>query len=313
MRTLASYILKGPVQALLSAAVPAAVSVSAPFLLKLLLIYFSGIAIALVSLRLGARKGLSVLAAAAIAALLAGQLLQISELARLDLWNSLYLWALLWLAASVLQASRSLTLALETIGLVAIVTIVLFFLLVEEPVQMAMQLLEPMGRLLRDPASGLSSQDVTDMMLSAATLLAGSIVAYTAFGAVICLLIARAWQARLYNPGGLQLEFRALRLGRKVGLFTIVMIGGLIFSRHLGEPLDLILMNAGIVTGLLYIIVGLGVVHGLMAQRDNAAFWLVGLYALLIILSHVVAPMLMTLALTDIWVDYRARFAKKLS
>ena len=313
MRTIASYILKGPIQAVLSAAVPAAVSVSAPFLLKLLLIYFSGIVIALVSLRLGARKGLTVLLAAALAALLTGQLLPLSEQARLDLWNSVYLWALLWLAASILQASRSLILALEAIGLVAIVTIVVFFLLVDQPVQMGMQLLEPMGRLLRDPASGLSSQEVTEMMLSAATILAGSVVAYTAFGAVICLLIARAWQARLFNPGGLQMEFRALRLGRNVGLFTIVVIVGLMFTRHLGEPLSLILMNASIVMGMLYVIVGLGVAHGLMAQKDSSGFWLVGLYALLIILSQIVAPMLMILALTDIWVDYRTRFAKKLS
>ena len=313
MRTIASYILKGPIQAVLSAAVPAAVSVSAPFLLKLILIYFSGIAIALVSLRLGARKGLTVLLVAALAALLAGQLIALSEQARLDLWNSVYLWTLLWLAASVLQATRSLALALETIGLVAIVTIAVFFLLVDQPVQMGMQLLEPMGRLLRDPASGLSSQEVTEMMLSAATILAGSVVAYTAFGAVICLLIARAWQARLFNPGGLQMEFRALRLGRNVGLFTILVIVGLMFARHLGEPLSLILMNASIVIGMLYVIVGLGVAHGLMAQKDSSGFWLVGLYALLIILSQVVAPMLMILALTDIWVDYRARFAKKLS
>jgi hypothetical protein len=293
--------------------VPAAVSVSAPFLLKLILIYFSGIAIALVSLRLGARKGLTVLLAAALAALLAGQLMTLSEQARLDLWNSVYLWTLLWLAASVLQATRSLALALETIGLVAIVTIAVFFLLVDQPVQMGMQLLEPMGRLLRDPASGLSSQEVTEMMLSAATILAGSVVAYTAFGAVICLLIARAWQARLFNPGGLQMEFRALRLGRNVGLFTIVVIVGLMFTRHLGEPLSLILMNASIVIGMLYVIVGLGVAHGLMAQQDSSGFWLVGLYALLIILSQIVAPLLMILALTDIWVDYRTRFAKKLS
>ena len=52
---------------------------------------------------------------------------------------------------------------------------------------------------------------------------------------------------------------------------------------------------------------------GLIALKDSSGFWLVGLYALLIILSQIIAPMLMILALTDIWVDYRTRFAKKLS
>ncbi len=313
MRVIASYILKGPLQAILSAAVPAAVSVSAPFLLKLALIYFSGIAIALVTLRLGARQGLIVLTGAAIAALLSGQLLQLSEHARLDLWNSVYLWILLWLAASVLQLSRSLILALQTIGFVAIVTVVAYFLLVAEPIQAGLQLLEPMGRLLREPGSGLSSQEVDAMLLSAATILAGSVVTYTAFGAIICLLIARAWQARLFNPGGLQQEFRALRLGRNVGVFTIAVIVALLFSQNLGEALGLILINASIVIGMLYVIIGLGIAHGLMAQRDSSGFWLVGLYALLILLSQIVAPLLMALALTDIWVDYRTRFAKNLS
>jgi len=313
MRVIASYILKGPLQAVLAATVPAIVSISAPFLLKLLLVYFSGVAIALVSLRIGGRKGLGILLITVFAVLLAGQVMQINVNARLDLWNSVYLWALVWVAASVWQWSQSLSLTFEVTGLISIITVIMYFVIVDNPFQTNLGLLEPLGQVLSQPGSGMSAQEVNAMLLSAATILTGSIVAYTALGAIISLFVARSWQAKLFNPGGWQQEFRALRLSRHVGIMTIALIVAMVFSSHLGESIGLLLINISVIIGLLYVIVGLGIAHALLALKDSSGFWLVGLYALLILLSQLVAPLLMALALTDIWVDYRTRFAKKLS
>jgi len=313
MRVIASYILKGPLQAVLAATVPAIVSISAPFLLKLLLVYFSGVAIAVVSLRIGGRKGLGILLITVFAVLLAGQVMQINVNARLDLWNSVYLWALVWVAASVWQWSQSLSLTFEVTGLISIITVIMYFVIVDNPFQTNLGLLEPLGQVLSQPGSGMSAQEVNAMLLSAATILTGSIVAYTALGAIISLFVARSWQAKLFNPGGWQQEFRALRLSRHVGIMTIALIVAMVFSSHLGESIGLLLINISVIIGLLYVIVGLGIAHALLALKDSSGFWLVGLYALLILLSQLVAPLLMALALTDIWVDYRTRFAKKLS
>jgi len=310
MRVIASYILKGPLQAVLSAGVSALASVSAPFLLKLILIYFCGIVIALVTLRLGSRKGLLVLSVAVAAALLAGQMQQMNTQISLDLWNSVYIWGLVWLSAGILYSRRSLILTLEVIGLVGLVTIVLFFTMVENPVQLCRELLEPMRPLLSQPQSGLSSVEIDEMLGGAAKILAGSIEAYAIISALISLLIARSWQARLFNPGGLQQEFRALRVGKKAGVVTLAGIVAMYFSPFMGEQFGLILLNASIVIGLLYVIVGLGIAHDLLALRKNPGFWLVGLYALLIMLSKLAIPVLMTLALTDVWLDYRGRFAR---
>lgn len=310
MRVIASYILKGPLQAAMAAGLSAIVSVSAPFVLKLLLIYFCGVVIALVTLRLGGRKGLLVLSIAVAAAILAGQMLQINAQIRLDLWNSVYLWVLVWVCAGILYARRSLILTLEVAGLVGVITIVLFFTMVENPLQLSRGLLEPMRPLLSQPQSGLSRAEIDKMLGGAANILAGSIEAYTVMGALISLLIARSWQARLFNPGGLQLEFRTLRVGKKVGWLTLAGIVAMYFASSLGVQLSLILLNISIVIGLLYVIVGLGVVHGLLALRENPGFWLVGLYALLIILSKLMIPVLMTLALSDVWLNYRNRFAR---
>ena len=316
MRVIASYILKGPLQAILAATVPAILSVSAPLLLKMLLVYFSGIALALVSLRLGAKKGLAVLLVVTIATLATGQVLELDFYARLDLWNTVYMWALVWLAASIWYSSRSLPLMLEVTGLISILTVMIYFVAVDNPYQAGLDFLQPISQALNQPEAGLSSEELTRinaMLQWVATMLAGSIVAYTALGAIITLFVARSWQAKLFNPGGWQQEFRALRLGRHTGIITIALIVGMVFSRHLGESTGLILINISVIIGLIYVIVGLGIAHALLALKDSSGFWLVGLYALLILLSQLVAPLLMALALTDIWVDYRARFAKKLS
>jgi len=313
MRSVASYILKGPLQASLSAAVPAMLSINAPFLLKLLLIYFSAIAVALVSLHLGAKKGLSVLFAAVIAALIVAEVLQVNELTRLDLWNAIYLWALAWLAAWVLYSTRSLALALETIGLVSAIPIVVFFIVVDEPIALGLQILEPMRLLLSDPDTGLAPQQVNEMLQSAVTILAGSVVAYTALGVILSLFIARSWQARLFKPGAWQQEFRSLRLSRNEGLIAAVVIIAPMFSSWLGQPLELILVNISVMVSLVYVIFGLAVLHGVIASSQSSSFWLVGIYLLLVLLSKVAAPLLMVLALSDIWVNYRARFEKKVN
>ncbi len=312
MRILASYILKGPLQASLSAAIPAVLSINAPFLLKLILIYFSAIVVALVSLHLGAKKGLSILLTAVIAALVVAEVLQINDLARLDLWNAIYLWALAWLAACVLYSTRSLALALEIIGLVSVIPIMFFFAMVDEPIEFGLRLMEPMRPLLSGPDSAMTPQQVNDALRWAATRLAGSVVAFTALGVIISLFIARSWQARMFKPGGWQQEFRNLRLSRNEGLVAIVAILALIFSSQLGQPLGLVLVNINVIIVLVYVIFGLAVVHGVIASSQSSSIWLAGVYVLLVLLNKVVAPLLIVLAISDIWVNYRARFENKM-
>ena len=311
MRVVASYILKGSLQAILAASVPAVLSLIAPFVLKLLLIYFSGIVVALVTLRMGPRQGFSVLLISVVSTVLAAQFLGLNNASGLDLWNTIYLWVLIWLGASVLQSSRSLVLMLEVVGLMAMLTILAFFVLVNDPMQITMQLLQPVKLVLSHPDSGMNPTDVANIINSAAKLLAGSVVAYTVIGALICLFVARSWQAKLFNPGGFKQEFMTMRFGRQVGLLSIILIIALMLSGVIGQQASLVLMNISMVVGLLFVIVGLSVMHGLVAQLGNKGFWLVGMYALLIMLSKIMAPLLMTLALSDIWVDYRTRFRKK--
>jgi len=311
MRVVASYILKSPMQAVLSALVPAVLSLIAPSLLKLLLIYFSGIVVALVTLRMGPKQGLTVLLIALIATVSVGQLLGLDDTRALDLWSSVYIWVMIWLGAGVLHQTRSLALMLEVVGLIAILTILAFFVLVDDPIQVCLQLLQPMSEVLSRPDSGLSPAEVTTFTNSVAKYMIGGFAAFTVISAVISLFIARSWQAKLFNPGGFKQEFIALRIGRQAGLLAIAIMLALMLSETIWQQTSLVLVNFSFIVVFLSVVVGLAIVHGLVAQRDNKGYWLVWVYALLIMLSTIIAPLLMTLALSDIWVDYRARFQKK--
>ena len=309
MRAVASYILKGPSQAVLSASVPAAFSVAAPFLLKLLLIYFTAAVIALVCLRLGAKKGLIILLAASAAALVAAAVIELGSLAKLDLWNAVLLWGVTWATASMLYLTRSLALTLEFLALVSLAPVVIFFMVVDQPRELSRQLLEPMRQVLVDPAAGFTPQQVEEMMGPVIDILPGSIVAYTVLGIIISLFIARSWQAGLFNPGAWQQEFRLLRLNTKAAIATMILFIALMFVSALNEQLALMLENCSVVIGMIVVVFGLSIVHGLVASHERSGFWLGGVYVFLFLLTKIVAPVLMVLALSDVWVDYRQRFS----
>lgn len=115
----------------------------------------------------------------------------------------------------------------------------------------------------------------------------------------ICLLmLARWWQAVLYNPGGFQQEFHQLRLQPSIALLLMVLLllasfgttalAGWIF--YLWVPL---------------FFAGLALVHGLVGLKKLSRLWLVAFYVLL--LSPMLAQLLAVAAVIDSWYDFRSR------
>jgi hypothetical protein len=81
------------------------------------------------------------------------------------------------------------------------------------------------------------------------------------------------------------------------------------FVSALNEQLALMLENCSVVIGMIVVVFGLSIVHGLVASHERSGFWLGGVYVFLFLLTKIVAPVLMVLALSDVWVDYRQRFS----
>jgi len=56
---------------------------------------------------------------------------------------------------------------------------------------------------------------------------------------------------------------------------------------------------------------GLALIHGLVAQKRLAKFWLVGLYVTLLLFMQLIYPLLVVLAIVDSLIDFRGRSTPK--
>ena len=118
---------------------------------------------------------------------------------------------------------------------------------------------------------------------------------------LISLFTARWWQAKLYNPGGFQQEFYQLRLSRTN---LLVLAAGLVlFSSVEGYHQWAWLFAIPI------IIVGIALVHALVALKQLSRHWLFGFYVIFITFAPVV-PLLMMAVIADSALDFRLRLTK---
>lgn len=115
------------------------------------------------------------------------------------------------------------------------------------------------------------------------------------------ILLARWWQAVLYNPGGFGAEFRALRLPK---LLLPVAVASVLLASGFGRVL---MRDMAAVAVMVYFFQGLAVMHGLAVKGGHGAAWLVPPYlGLLILPQYIVVGIAMAGAL-DSLVDFRGR------
>ena len=135
-----------------------------------------------------------------------------------------------------------------------------------------------------------------------APVLTGLIAALLQAVSVLALMLGRYWQAALYNPGGFGHEFRAVRLPLAVALGLLVLI---LVGPNFGTELAMLTPLCTIPL----VFAGLAVIHGLVAQKRLAKFWLVGLYVTLLLFMQLIYPLLVVLAIVDSLIDFRGRGA----
>ncbi len=294
MRALASFVMRGPGQAVLVAAGFAALSLAVPPLS-----YLSAAVLALVTLRNGPKDGALVLVAAA--AVLAGMGLLSVGVPWVGLSVGLMLWLPVWLLSLTLRASVSLALAFQAAAVLGACVVLGTHIVVAEPVAAWRDLLEGyFAPLLRE--AGVA--DVERALAAMAELMTGVAAAALVSSYLVSLLLARWWQAMLYNPGGFQQEFHELRLGQAMAGVTLLVFaaawlfegGGARVARDLGS-----------VAIAVYLFQGLAVVHGLVKLLKAHVAWLVGMYVLGVVALPQVSTLISGLGLLDTWVDVRRR------
>lgn len=151
-------------------------------------------------------------------------------------------------------------------------------------------------------AGGPSAEQVQSMQqASLVPFLSGLMTFWMVLVSVLCLALARYWQASLYNPGGFGEEFRQIRLPVPLAL---ALIAGVFLAPALlgdaGWAVTLVCM-------LPLMLAGLALGHGLIAMKQLSSFWSIGLYVALLVAMNLIC----LLAVVDSLFDFRGRLARK--
>lgn len=281
MRVLAEYAMRGRREAVLLAVGGAAIP---------MFFWVGAAVVGLVTLRRGARDGFVVMLWAALPALVLAWFGEIMPLAALA-GTALLAWLLR------LTASWPWTLCgAALLGLVLSAGLHLgggeYLAEVEK---MFVTLFEGVAREARDPAAAAALRAPT------AVEIAGMFGVMHSATLVICVALARWWQALLYNPGGLRAELHALRLG---GAQVIGLLGAAALLYRLGPGFQVWAWMPLVPL----VVAGMGLVHALAAGRAGAG-WLGLMYAALLVLPPV-KHLLVVLAAVDGWLDLRRRLVR---
>lgn len=298
MQRLATFAMAARWRAVLTATLSAAAALVFPPLTSPLN-YLGGAVIGLVSLRLGAREGAGVLVAGV--ALLAVLGLATGGLAAALAVATLMLWLPVWLAALLLRTSQALGLTLRTIGTAGVVLVMLAHLWLGDP---QAWWLPRLNEVLKPVIEG-QGIDVSNYVSELARWMTGLLGAAVVLSVVLSLLLARAWQAGLYNPGGFGTEFRQLALGRGAALAGLVLVALAALSP--AGAMQAFAADAVPTLLVLYVVQGLAIVHALVERYQARRGWLVALYVLLLFAAPQMMPLVALVGWSDTWIDLRRR------
>ena len=260
----------------------------------------SGAAVALVTLRQGLFAGTIVAVLGAVALALMGMISTGQPGAGLVF--ALGQWLLPLLFAELLRQTVSWRLTLQVLMGLALLLVVGVNLLWPESTAMWRAVLEE-GLAPAMLESGVPQGEIDEALDSLAGLVNAVIGVAVIVTTVVTLIIARYWQAALYNPGGFGEEFRALRLGYLPAFVAL----GLVPAAALTEgPL---FGQLALVALSIFLFQGLALIHGLARVLKWHVGWLVALYVLLAVplFTAYTVAMVTALGVIDSFADFRSR------
>lgn len=282
MRGLAEFVMRGRWQALAVAVLGSG---------TLLFGWLGAATVALVTLRKGLLDGGWLVLWAALPALV---VTWISGDA-----GSLLLLVGTFLLAVILRTSVSLALAMVAsvpIGLASGGSLLLF------SAEFLGELVAVFTTVIAELEAGMAapSTDAVELLRPTPLLLAGMLGAGTAFTAVLSLLLARYWQALLYNPGGFGEEFRALRL--PVALAVALVLAAVVVRSYGIEA-----MGWAVLITLPLTVWGFALVHARARYRGQGAGWLTAVYFMWVLFDPVKWALIL-FAVADGFMDFRSRW-----
>jgi uncharacterized protein YybS (DUF2232 family) len=256
--------------------------------------WIGGAALALVTLRQGAKDGFLLLLWALLPALMVAW--YAGETAPMVVLLGS------WMAAIILRETSSWPLALTGITAFGLITAITVLFIgpqwLDNVAEVAEQFIEQLNQQVQ---TGESTAGV--IIPPTVMQIVGMLGLVYTMTTVVCVVLGRSWQAALYNPGGFGVEFRQVRLPPTlaVPLFLVVMAGMV----QGGDLLPWAYLLA-----VPFIISGIALVHALVAAKasSSASLWL--FYGLLILVNPV-KDILILAALLDSFFDLRSKLIKQ--
>ncbi len=298
MKTLALFITRDAYKAILVISVFAILGLIGPPLTWIFSIA-SGAAVALVTFVWSVRQSLLVLVGSGLATAIIGLIAAGTVVPAVAF--TLSLWLPVWLLIQVYNRTGSLVLALESGVYLAIISIFMVYVSVDDPAGAWLPVLQPFKESMQQVYPSLPAEELGQLISIAAQHMTGAVAATALIGLFFCVLIGRAWLALVGKAGPLAAEFNRLRFDYVTSVISIAILGMAIMA---DAPSAL---NASIVIGLAYVLPGLAVIHGSVARAGLSNTWLFGVYMLLIFAGQVLVPILSVLGLIDTWLNLRAR------
>lgn len=258
----------------------------------------SGAILALVALRQGVNTAIVLLAILVSAAVILGSVL--GQPLTMGAVFGLIQWLPVIVLATLLRNSNSWQLVFQATLIATVLGLLLVHLSSDNLEVFWLGLLEQhVGPILEQ--AGVDAQRLTQVLPQYAKIMTGIVAVSLVLSTMLMLMLGRAMQASLYNPGGFADEFAELRLGLwPAGLVIVLILGSVALRQSLvGEALMIVMM--------LFFFQGLAVMHGLSRKLKWPSGMLVMLYVMLVLFFTPFALLLSVTGIIDAFADMRRR------
>ena len=302
MRVLASFIMHGRVQAIGSV-----VSLALLSLIVSPLAIFATAGVALVTLVHGYREGLiNILAATVILAVFTGIALN-QPAVGLEL--ALKFWLPAWFLASLVITRNSMSLAIVVAAALTCLLVIGFYIFSDPAAYWHEVINKQLLPMLKEAGMQIQEGPKSEKLwLFMSQIMTGSALALFLALQTLSLLLARYWQALLYNPQGFKQEFHQLRFGKMAANVALVVT---LFAFTTTNEMAL---NLFFIVIVLMMFQGLSVIHNLVAKCKLSPSVLVGVYVIMLftLQSGAVGLLLVSIiGLLDNWLNLRFRLCAK--
>ena len=302
MRSLARFILAGPIQAITVVLGFALLAIPFP-----VLIIFSGGALALVTLHYGIRHSAQILLAS-IVVVYACMFLIFKSVAS----GPLIAWLSVVSLTYIYRRTQSLNLTLQLLVVFGIIVVALVAIFIPDIQMYWLRSLQNIFETIsKDPAlatmldnAKLTTERVQSLLPVIASIMTGGLVSLYLQTICAALFLGRWWQGLQGNILPFRGEFVSLRLGKVLsGLAVLFLVAALVVKYAIFWQLSFVCLS-------MFSIQGLAIAHALIGQMAKPVLGFVVVYGLLFFAAPQMVVALSALGVMDSLVDFRLRFAK---